>query len=147
MQDIVLYLELNDEIYDNNKKKIAYTLLFMNEGDAASWKSQYLTEARTPTGLNLTGWSKFQTDLEAAFKPYNAPGDALKKITSLKMGNTLIEDHIAKYKILITKARIQKSSPAAIDYFHRSLNERASMNWKEHRSERHQRTAANPEIA
>ena len=78
-------MELNDEIYDNDKKKIAYTLSFMNEGDAASWKSQYLIEARTPNGLNLTGWTKFQTDLEAAFKPYDAPGDALEKITALKM--------------------------------------------------------------
>ena len=51
------------------------------------------------------------------FKPYDASGDALKKITALKMGNTLIEDHIARYKILITKAGIQKNSPGAIDYF------------------------------
>ena len=36
LQDVILYLELNDEIYDNDKKKIAYTLSFMNEGDAAS---------------------------------------------------------------------------------------------------------------
>ena len=56
LQDVILYLELNDEIYDNDKKKITYTLSFMNEGDAAAWKSQYLIEARTPMGLNLTGW-------------------------------------------------------------------------------------------
>jgi hypothetical protein len=39
------------------------------------------------------------------------------------MGNTTsIEDHIAKYKILITKAGISKNSPSAIDYFRKSLN-------------------------
>ena len=64
LQDVTLYLELNDEIYDSNKKKIAYTLSFMNDGDAAAWKSQYLTEAKTPTGLNLTGLTQFQTDLQ-----------------------------------------------------------------------------------
>ena len=122
LQDIILYLELNNEIYDNDKKKIAYTLSFMNEGDAASWKSQYLIKARTLTGLNLMGWTKFQTDLEAAFKPYDAPGDVLEKITALKMGNTSIEDHITRYKILITKAGILKNSPAAINYFQKSLN-------------------------
>ena len=31
LQDVILYLELNDEIYDNDKKMIAYTLTFMNE--------------------------------------------------------------------------------------------------------------------
>ena len=94
----------------------------MNDGDAAARKSQFLTEATTPNGLNLTGWTQFQTNLQTAFKPYDAPGDALKKITALKMGNTSIEDHIARYKILITKAGIQKNSPAAIDYFRKSLN-------------------------
>jgi hypothetical protein len=122
IQDVILYLEINDEIYNTDKKKIAYTLSFMNEGDAASWKGQYLIEARTPQGLNLAGWTKFESDLTEAFKPYDAPGDALEKITSLRMGNTSIEDHIAKYKILITKAGISKTSPAAIDYFRRSLS-------------------------
>ena len=83
LQDVTLYLELNDEIYNSDKKKIAYTLSFMNDGDAASWKSQYLTEAKTPTGLNLTGWTQFQTNLQTAFKPYDAPGDALEKINAL----------------------------------------------------------------
>ena len=86
LQDVILYLELNNKIYNNDKKKIAYTLSFMNEGDATSWKSQYLIKARTPMGLNLTRWTKFQTDLEAAFKPYDAPGDALEKITAPKNG-------------------------------------------------------------
>ena len=117
LQDVTLYLELNNEIYNSDKKKIAYTLSFMNDGDAAAWKSQFLTDATTPNGLNLTGWTQVQTDLQTAFKPYDTPGDALEKITTLKMGNTSIEDHIARYKILITKAGIQKDSPAAIDYF------------------------------
>ena len=95
----------------------------MNEGDAASWKAQFLSEAERPSGLHLEGWTKFKTDLIAAFKPYDAPGDALEKITTLRMGNnTSIEDHIAKYKILLNKAGISKNSPAAIDYFRRSLN-------------------------
>ena len=38
------------------------------------------------------------------------------------MGNTSIKDHIARYKILINKAGIQKNSPATINYFRKSLN-------------------------
>jgi hypothetical protein len=41
-------------------------------------------------------------DLKAAFQPYDAPGDALEELTELKMGNTTIEDHIAKYKIILS---------------------------------------------
>ena len=68
LQDVTLHLKLNDEIYNNDKKKIAYILSFMNDGDTAAWKSQYLTEVKTPTRLNITGWTQFQTDLQTAFK-------------------------------------------------------------------------------
>ena len=45
IQDVALYLEINDEIYNTDKKKIGYTLTFMNEGDAKSWKAQYIRNA------------------------------------------------------------------------------------------------------
>ena len=61
LQDVALYLEINDEIYNTDKKKIGYTLTFMNEGDAKSWKAQYIRNAITDTGLDLGTWSDFIT--------------------------------------------------------------------------------------
>jgi Ty3 transposon capsid-like protein/Zinc knuckle len=122
IQDVKLYLELNEDIYDNDKKKIAYALSFMNEGDAESWKGQFITAADKPTGLALGTWANFNKELGEAFKPYDAPGDALEQITALKMGGSSIEDHIARYKVLLQKADIKDDSPAAIDYFRKSLN-------------------------
>ena len=119
---MVLYLDVNEEIYNTDKKRIAFALSFMNEGDADSWKGQFLLSARKPSGLDLGTWAEFETDLTTAFKPYDAPGDALKKITALKMGESSIEDHIARYKVLLTKAGILEDTPSAIDYFRRSLN-------------------------
>jgi hypothetical protein len=131
LQDVQLYLAVNDDVYNKDKKKIAFVLSFMSEGDAKSWKGQFLQNANKPTGLDLGTWAQFQTDLTEAFKPYDAPGDALEELTALKMGNNLIEDHIAKYKIHLSRSGVP----------------RASVNRKERRAERHQRTAANPEIA
>ena len=34
LQDIKLYLDINEDIYNTNKKKIGYALSFMNEGNA-----------------------------------------------------------------------------------------------------------------
>ena len=45
----------------------------------------------------------------------------MEKIIILKKGDATVEDHIAKYKILLKKAKIPKDSPPAIDYFMRSL--------------------------
>ena len=122
LQDIQLYLAVNDDVYNNDKKKIAYALSFMSEGDAKSWKGQFLRNANTPAGLDLGTWKQFLIDLKAAFQPYDAPGDALEEITTLKMGNTPIEEHIAKFKILLSRTGVPDTSPSAIDYFRKTLN-------------------------
>ena len=38
LQDIELYLDINEDIYNTNKKKLRYALSFMNEGDTKSCK-------------------------------------------------------------------------------------------------------------
>ena len=53
IQDVCLYININKGIYDTDKKKIGYVLSFMNEGDAKSWKGQFLQNAQTTTGLDL----------------------------------------------------------------------------------------------
>ena len=45
LQDTNLYLLVNSKVYDTDIKKIMFTLSFMNEGDAASWKEQLLEDA------------------------------------------------------------------------------------------------------
>ena len=120
---MTLYLKINSEIYNTDKKKIGYTLTFMNEGDAKLWKAQYIRNTITNTlaGLDLGTWTDFVTKVRDAFAPYDAPGDALE-ITNLKMGTTPIDDHIAQYQILLDRSGVPKDSPSAIDYFRRTLN-------------------------
>ena len=45
----------------------------------------------------------------------------MEKIISLKKGDTMIEDHIAKYKVLLCKSKIPEDSPPPIDYLIKSL--------------------------
>lgn len=122
LQDVLLYLDVNEEIYNTDKKKIAFALSFMDQGDAESWKGQFLLSATTSAGLDLGTWSKFLNEIQAAFKPYDAPGDALEELSTLRMGNCSIEDHIAKFRRLASKAGVKDDMPPAIDYFRKSLN-------------------------
>ena len=119
--DLNLYLTVNNEIYDTSFKKISYTLSFMTSGDAKSWKDQYLEESNRGEYLDLGTWSEFTKALRESFEPYDALGDAMDKIIHLKKGDTTVEDHVAKYKILLRKAKIPEDSLPAIDYFLRSL--------------------------
>ena len=112
---------VNHEIYDTSFKKIGYALSFMTSGDAKSWMDQYLEESNRGEYLDLGTWSEFTEALQESFKPYDAPGDAMDKIIHLKKGDATVEDHVAKYKILLRKAKIPEDSLPAIDYFMRSL--------------------------
>ena len=58
----------------------------MNEGDAKSWKDQFLENASTTGMYDLGTWDGFQDELKKAFKPFDASEDALEKLISLKKG-------------------------------------------------------------
>ena len=83
LQDIEFYLDINEDIYNTNKKKIGYALSFMNEGDAKSWKGQFIWNAQGPTRLDLGTWTQFVKELTNGFQPYDAPGDALEHLTNM----------------------------------------------------------------
>jgi hypothetical protein len=59
MQDILLYLNLNGDIYNNDRRKVGCTLTFMDKGDAKSWKTAFLQNTTTQTGLDLGTWTNF----------------------------------------------------------------------------------------
>jgi len=120
--DIKLYVYIKDKSFKSDAEKIAFTLSFMNEGDAAAWNEQFMEKALSTTPPNLGTWTQFLTDLNDAFKPYDAPGDALEEMKTLRVGNNSIDEHIAKFKMLVTRSGLGTTSPAVIDYFRETLN-------------------------
>ncbi|KAG1871999.1 hypothetical protein C8R48DRAFT_770362 [Suillus tomentosus] len=42
------YLDINDKIYDNDKKKVIFALSFMTKGNAAAWKEDFMEAAQDP---------------------------------------------------------------------------------------------------
>ena len=53
------------------------------------------------------------------FSPYDPPKDAIYKMKEMKMGNASIEEHVAKFKMLITKLKLEKNE-AVVEYFRNS---------------------------
>ena len=85
-------------------------------------EEQLLEDAMALPILDLGTWKDFKDNQEDAFKPYDAPGDALKEMKTLRMGNNLIKEHIAKIKMLVTRSELHTASAAVIDFFRESLN-------------------------
>ena len=111
LEDILLYLDVNDEVYYSDKKKIGFTLAFMDKGDAKSWKTQFLKSCATDTGIDMGTWTAFLTKIKEDFKPYDAPGDALDELLVMKMGNSSIEDHVSRFKVLLAKSVSPRNFP------------------------------------
>ena len=122
LQQVNLYMDVNAKTYHNDMTKIAFVLSFMDEGDASSWKEQFLEEATATFPHNYGTWADFERDLREAFQPFDAPGDALEEIKNLWMGSNSIEDHNTKFQMLLTKSKLDKTSLAVIDYYRETLN-------------------------
>ena len=122
LQDVRLYLYVNEKIYDNDTKKISFALSFMNDGDTASYKEQLLEDALIKEVFTLGTWTTFEKELKEAFQPYDAPGDALKEMKTLQMGNSSIEEHNTHFKMIVTKSGLDATSPVVIDYYRETLN-------------------------
>ena len=44
IQDVTLYLAVNQEVYNNDEKKIAFLLSYMTDRNAVSWKEEFLAQ-------------------------------------------------------------------------------------------------------
>jgi len=99
VQDCALYRMVSRKTYDN-------ILALMNEGDAAAWKEQMLDKAianatAKDTELDLGTYRNFEKSLTDTFAPYNVPDDALEKMKGLRETGDLINNHMAKFKMLV----------------------------------------------
>ena len=84
-----MHLQANRAIYDNDEKKVIFVLSFMTEGDAATWREQWLDDldakaaANNTTEMDFGTFANFLKLLEKDFTAYDASGDALEKIKTL----------------------------------------------------------------
>ena len=122
-----MHLQANRAIYDNDEKKVVFILSFMTEGDAATWREQWLDEldekAKTANKMDMDfgTFADFIKLLEKDFAVYDAPGDTLEKIKTLRYNQkSLIEDHISKFKALLSQSGMDESL-STIDYFRQTL--------------------------
>jgi hypothetical protein len=116
-------MEVNHETYNNSLRKIAFILSFMMTGAAATWKAQFIKEAYTkpiPANPNdrLGMYTMFRKELIEAFLMFDSVGDALDELQSLKEKKTdSIDEHIAKFKMLANKLKINTTNPLSIEPF------------------------------
>ena len=122
-----MHLQANRAIYDNDEKKVVFVLSFMTEGDAGTWREQWLDELdekakmANKTDMDFGTFADFIKLLKKDFAAYDAPGDALEKIKTLQYDQkSSIKDHILKFKALLSQSGMDESL-STIDYFRQTL--------------------------
>jgi Domain of unknown function (DUF4939) len=127
LKNVKVYMDVNHKTYNNNLRKIAFMLSFMTTGSAATWKAQFIKEAYTkpaPANPNdrLGTYTQFRKDLIKVFSMFDSVGDALDELQSLRKKKTeLIHKHIAKFKMLAAKSKIDTTNPLSIKLFKETL--------------------------
>ncbi|PPQ95797.1 hypothetical protein CVT25_000714 [Psilocybe cyanescens] len=109
LQECILYMGINKDVYDTESKRIAFILSFMQEGNAVG----ILT-------YRLTG------NFQKAFKPEEEDIDALDKLKMLRQKNLTAEQLVTKFKLLVGEAGMSNNSDTAnkllIEMFKAALN-------------------------
>jgi hypothetical protein len=92
------------------KTKFFFVLSYMSEGDANSWNEEFFDTKEQETVFDLGKYDAFITLITKDFFPYDAPKDAIYEMKEMKMGNGTIEEHVAKFKMLVTKSKLEKNN-------------------------------------
>jgi Ty3 transposon capsid-like protein len=127
LQDVEVHIDINHETHNNDLRKIAFVLSFMTTGSAATWKAQFINKAYnkpTPTNPNnrMETYTTFRKELIEVFSMFDSVGNVLDELRSLRKKKTdLIDEHIAKFRMLATESKINTTNPLSIKLFKEML--------------------------
>jgi Ty3 transposon capsid-like protein len=123
MQDVCVYLKVNQYIYNNNNNnKISFILSYLSRGDAAIWKQQFIQskiEEHEEEGTEEPSWGTYKDFVEALkkmFQPYDEPAEALEDMKKLRLNDNSITEHNSKFRLLVSQTEM-KDSPVLTDLY------------------------------
>ena len=125
LQEVKIYPLANGKLYPTNMDKLLFMLSYMSNGDANSWKEEYFETAeqaavQNNSTITFRDYETFLKNLTEDFSPYDMPKDAIHDMKEMWMNNTPIKEHVAKFKMLVTRSKLAKNE-VVVEYFHETL--------------------------
>src|SRR5271155_5436834 len=121
IQDCTLYLTLNRAIHETDEKKIIFMLSYMTEGTARAWKETFVQDVINTQTNDFGSLKQFTVNPKKAFEASDSEGDAKAKLQQLKQGKDSMDDYMAQFRILASKARMTNDA-ALTEYFMEGVN-------------------------
>ena len=128
LQECLVYIDINEDIYTTDKLKIGFVLSYMNEKEARDWRELYLENLEDPvTGrLVYPTFGAFLTEVRKAFRSADQIQDVICKLENLKQGKKMAEQVVTEFKQLIGQAGLTTRSASdnihLISLFRKALN-------------------------
>ena len=113
IQECNVYLDINEDIYKNDKLKVAFILSLMSEKEAFIWRGHYINSI-TDKQMKITypTFAKFLLKLDKDFKPTDMAGEAMNKLELLRQGNRPVEKLITEFRALAQEAELEDKTNA-----------------------------------
>ena len=113
-----MYLQINHEIYIDDKDKIAFILSYTNDKEALRWKQAFLRLIDIEGELEFPSLKDFLSELLNYFQLMNSHQDAAHQLALLKQGNQTAEEVITDFQLLTSLAGYSSKSMTSSDHLH-----------------------------
>ena len=112
LDSIHLYLLINQALYHNDDRKIAYALSYMKKGSAATWAEVHRQQGFANQSFRT--FVTFKTDFEKAFGNANIQQEAMNWLatTYIATGEQL-QEYINQFKLNIIRTKYDERKDAA----------------------------------
>ena len=110
LMECALYFKAYPKKYADNVQKTNTALSYLKEGDALTWKEQYL-RSKLKAGsddydFEIPEWKTFVTEFKFAFTQQDAIEDALFKLDNIHQGSKRVDEHNVAFNLLLGKAKL-----------------------------------------
>ena len=118
LDSIRLYLLINQALYYDDDRKIAYALSYIKKGSAAMWTEVHHQQGFTSQSFRT--FAAFETDSEKAFGNVNVQQEAMNWLATTRIATgEQLQEYINQFKLNVVHTRYDEIKDAAtlISYF------------------------------
>jgi len=115
LMSIKAYLLINNDVYNNDEKRVAFGLSHMKKAVAQSWATDYYEQALAQNPPSFGTWENFEKEFKKSFMPVDTAGTAIAKLRTLTQKGT-VEEYITEFRTHAHQSTI-KDQHALIEFF------------------------------
>src|SRR6266481_3642236 len=117
-----LYLSMRQSEFLDKRSNVLFILSYMKGGSAGPWATQKINSILYPANLEEVTWAGFVLELDKMFADPNHQATARRKLTTLRQGDSSVEELIREFEIHGPISRL--GDIGLVDHFEQAIHPR-----------------------